>query len=159
VDALFQQYQGTSNNTIGEMGILLGSDKIDIGTGGSLTINGQAMGDGTYLNGEVTKSNGTITIQTPNYTIVVTDGGGYLDTNFTATGVGSAGVPGGLWGQSLNGENVDTNASDFQVANLWAPNTGGYGLGSASAMMAQLQEVLASDMALDASRNVVKSPS
>ncbi len=119
VNGRFQAYGDNGATTVGEMGITVRGDdgrnhRIDIQPGGKLEIDGQCYGNGCFLGGMVEKDGNTITVNTRNYDLKVTDGGGYLDTQIDANG---ARRPDGLWGQSLYpGSGVDTNAGDFRVA-------------------------------------------
>lgn len=131
VNGKFQQWGNSSANTVGELGIDLNGDKVDIKPGGQLTINGQSITqDGSYLNGAVVKNGNNITVKNDHYTLNVSDGGGYLNTNITATNAGRLQNVGGLWGQSLEGNTVDQNASDFQVSSIYANQNGGSSSGA-----------------------------
>lgn len=100
-------------------------NSIQVGKGGDLTINGETMQDGTYLDGEVTKAGGTVTINTGGNTVVATDGGGYLNVNFKADDVSS---PTGMWGQSLV---VKAGEEDLEAGNFLI-NNGNGGQGDAA---------------------------
>jgi hypothetical protein len=132
VNGKFQQWGNSSANTVGEMGINLNGDHIDIKPG-QMTINGQQIDiskPGSYLNGAVTvNKDGSVTVKNDHYTLNISNGGGYLNTNITATNAGRLQNVGGLWGQSLEGKNVDTNASDFRVNSLYAHQGQGGGSG------------------------------
>jgi hypothetical protein len=135
VNGKFEQYS-PGFNAVGELGINLNGDHIDIKPG-QLTINGQTIDTskpGSYLNGAVTvNKDGSITVKNDHYTLTVTsqsggDSGKYLNTSITATDGGRLQQVGGLWGQSLETTKVDTNASDFQVSSLFS-HQGAGGLG------------------------------
>lgn len=117
VNGKFQAYGSDGATTVGEMGVTLNGDRIDIKPGGKLEINGREIcGDGCYLHGAVEIQGDTITINAPHYKLTVTDGGGYLNTHIDASNAGRRERPGGLWGQSLTRETVDTNFNHFDVA-------------------------------------------
>jgi hypothetical protein len=131
VNGKLQAYGNGGAETVGEMGINLNGDDIDIKPG-QLTINGQQIDmskPGSYLNGAVTvNKDGSITVKNDHYTLSITNGGGYLNTNITATNAGRLQQVGGVWGQSLEGGTIDQTPADFQVNSLFA-NQGSNGGG------------------------------
>lgn len=122
VNDQFGKYSNTAN-IVEKTGIAIGQDHIEVDAGGHVLLNAVTVQDGTYLNGELKVSNGTVEIKADHYDITIHDNGRYLDTNIVADNAGSAtDVPTGIWGSVLADPNAVTgpNYGDkFQVKGLF----------------------------------------
>ncbi|WP_020559184.1 hypothetical protein [Thiofilum flexile] len=117
-DAGFQmnaKFVGNSGTTVmGEIGAVIGGDRVKVNASGQLTLNGTVMKqDGTYPTdggGSVTKKGGVITLKDEEYTVTITSKGGHLDFTAKSKDVAKDGVmPHGLWGQTADGDNKVRN--------------------------------------------------
>lgn len=135
----FVRYSDNAN-VVGKTGIVIGNDKIEVDAGGHVLINGVAVQNGSYLNGEVVVSNGTTEIKADHYDLAIHDKGDHLDTDIVANGAGSqTDLPSGVWGSVLSNpiEVKNANYGDaFQVQGLF-DSTSVASLGDIASLLSQ----------------------
>ena len=108
VNAKFQKYGAAT--TMGEIGVTMGQNQVQIDKAGKVTINGEAMEGNSALDGAVTKSGKSVTVNSGEYQIKATSAGGYLNASFKSDNVAADGVmPHGLWGQTADGDGKARN--------------------------------------------------
>ncbi|WP_020559186.1 hypothetical protein [Thiofilum flexile] len=112
MNAKFVGFKNAGTTIMGEMGAVMGTDKVQVDKNGQLTLNGNVMKDGTYPTengGSVTKKGKVITLKDEEYTVTITSkssaGGNYLDFRVKSKDVAADGVmPHGIWGQTADGD-------------------------------------------------------
>ena len=110
VNAKFQAYGGGGATTMGEIGVTMGQDQVQIDKAGKVTINGEAMEGNSALDGAITKSGKVVTVKSGEYQIKITSAGGYLNAAFNSDNVAADGVmPHGVWGQAADGDGKARN--------------------------------------------------
>ena len=112
VNAEFKKYGNATATAMGEVGITMGKDQVEIDSAGKLMINGEAKQDGAYqVNGNTVEKHGDkVSVQTAEYKISSTIENSYINLSFSSSNVMSDGVdPHGLWGQTADGDGVARN--------------------------------------------------
>lgn len=96
---------------LGNAGITLGQDQIQIGTNGVVTINGTDYNDnGFYLNDKVEKQGNNIYVRSDEYDIHFLTKGGLMDMYFASENAVTDNVlPQGLWGGTVDGDGLARN--------------------------------------------------
>lgn len=97
---------------MGQVGITMGQDKVEIGPKGALSINGQSdLADGSYLGGRVFKDGNNISVKSNEYDMKfqtadkVVNSMDIRSANANADGV----MPQGLWGGTVDGDGMARN--------------------------------------------------
>lgn len=100
-----------------ETGFTLNGNQVYFDKSGQLEINGQEVGDGSYLGGAVVKEGNKLTVTTPEYEIGVDAKGNRLDMELSSKNVNADGVmPHGLWGQTADGDGIARNGDKGKSA-------------------------------------------
>ncbi|WP_083915684.1 VWD domain-containing protein [Thiofilum flexile] len=112
MNAKFTSHRNAGATIMGEIGAVMGMDKVQFDKEGQLTINGKVMQDGTYATsngGSVTKKGKVVTLKEEEYTATITAKATnvtkYLDFRVSSKDVAKDGImPHGIWGQTADGD-------------------------------------------------------
>ena len=90
-----------------DTGFTINGHQVQFNKEGDLNINGDSVGDGTYLGGAIVKEGNTLTVKTSEYEICVHAKGNSMDIDLSSDNVNADGImPHGLWGQTADGDGV-----------------------------------------------------
>ena len=114
INSEFKAWGGGGATVMGEMGLTLGNDTVSFNADGELTVNGEAQGDGSYLDGAVTKEGNQVQVNFGEYELTIdsvkNSRGNYMNIAYGSENVAADGVmPHGIWGQTADGDGEARN--------------------------------------------------
>ncbi|MEM6603914.1 MAG: hypothetical protein AAF621_07675 [Pseudomonadota bacterium] len=102
---------GSLFKAFNKIGVTLDNNQIEVSAGGNVKINGgDIANNGSFLGGTVEKSNNMVTIRSPEYDVIITQQGNYIDIDFASNNVFADNVmPHGLWGVTADSDTSPRN--------------------------------------------------
>ncbi|OED37129.1 hypothetical protein AB833_24565 [Chromatiales bacterium (ex Bugula neritina AB1)] len=111
-NALFESWGSKEGATVmSDAGLTVNGNQLHFDKAGTLTVNGEKLGDGSHFGGGVVKDGDTVKITTGEYQVELKAvDGKYLNYDFKSDNVNADGImPHGLWGQSADGDGEARN--------------------------------------------------
>ena len=114
INSEFKAWGGGGATVMGAMGLTLGNDAVSFNADGELTVNGEVKGDGSYLDGAVTKEGDQVQVNFGEYELTIDSvkngRGNYMNIAYGSENVAADGVmPHGIWGQTADGDGEARN--------------------------------------------------